>query len=116
MNICGKGNFPECQFFTTGGCMSSSNCIYKIEQDFYTRAISNAMEISKNAEIARLTTANAELCHRAEVAERALLTACVNLIKDEKDNVNMELLARVVYTKALRKARKEVEEEKNEQV
>lgn len=49
---------------------------------------------------------------RAEVAERALLTACVNLIKDEEDNVNMELLAHVVYTKFLRKAEKELAEEK----
>ena len=48
--------------------------------------------------------------HRAEVAERALLTACVNLIKDE-DNVNMELLAHVVYTKFLRKAEKELAED-----
>ena len=51
--------------------------------------------------------------HRAEVAERALLTACVNLIKDE-DNVNMELLAHVVYTKFLRNAEKELAEEKGE--
>ena len=49
--------------------------------------------------------------HRAEVAERALLTACVTLVKDE-DNVNMELLARVVYTMFLRKAEKELAEEK----
>ena len=51
---------------------------------------------------------------RAQVAERALLTACVNLIKDEKDNVNMELLARVVYTNYLRKAKKELTEEKKD--
>ena len=57
-----------------------------------------------------------EYKYRAEVAERALLTACVNLIKDEKDNVNMELLVRVVYTNYLRKAEKELAEEKNEQV
>ena len=42
-----------------------------------------------------------------EVLQRALLTTCVNLIKDEVDNVNAELLARAVYTKALRKAKKE---------
>ena len=42
--------------------------------------------------------------HRAEVAERALLTACVNLIKDKEDNVDIELLARAVYTNYLRKA------------
>ena len=52
--------------------------------------------------------------HRAEVAERALLTACINLIKDEADNVDMELLAHVVYTKYLRKAEKELAEEKGE--
>ena len=52
-----------------------------------------------------------EMKHRAEVAERALLTACVNLIKDKQDNVNMELLARVVYTNYLRKAEKELAEE-----
>lgn len=52
--------------------------------------------------------------HRAEVAERALLTVCVNLIKDEEDDANIELLARVVYTKYLRKAEKELAEEKND--
>lgn len=68
MNICGKGNLPECQFFTTGGCVSPFNCIYKIKQDFHTRATSNAMEISRNAEIARLTAENAELRARLEKA------------------------------------------------
>lgn len=48
--------------------------------------------------------------HCTEVAERALLIACVNLIKDEEDNVDMELLAHVVYTKFLRKAEKELAE------
>lgn len=50
--------------------------------------------------------------HRAEVAEEALLTACINLVKDEEDNVNMELLVRVVYTNYLRKAEKELTKEK----
>lgn len=53
-----------------------------------------------------------KMIHRADVAERALLTAWVNLIKGEEDNVNMELLARVVYTHYLRKAEKELAEEK----
>ncbi len=52
--------------------------------------------------------------HRAEVAERALLTACVNLIKDEEASVDMELLAHVVYTKFLRKAEKELAEERKD--
>lgn len=52
-----------------------------------------------------------EYKHRAEVAERALLLACANLVKDEKDNVDIELLTRVLYTKFLRKAEKELAEE-----
>ena len=50
--------------------------------------------------------------HRAEVAERALLTACVNLIKGNEDDVSVELLVRVVYTNYLRKAEKELTEGK----
>ena len=68
-------------------------------------------------EIAYLDNQLKEYKHRAEVAERALLTACVNLIKNEKanvNNVNMELLVRVVYTNYLRKAEKELAEGKKE--
>ena len=68
-----------------------------------------------------LEAENATMCetvkrekHHAKVAERALLTACVNLIKDKEDNVNMELLARAVYTNYLRKAEKELAEERKE--
>ena len=64
--------------------------------------------------ISDLQAENAELRHRAEVTEWALLTACVNLIKDKEDNVNMELLAHVVYTKFLRKAEKELAVEKKD--
>ena len=60
MNICGKGNFPECEYFTTGGCVSPSNCIYKIKQDFNTMATSNAMEISRNT-ISRVVAENKRL-------------------------------------------------------
>lgn len=48
------------------------------------------------------------------VTERALLTACANLIKDVEDNIDRELLVHVVYTKILRKAEKELAEEKGE--
>lgn len=85
MNICGKGNFPECEYFTTGGCVSPSNCIYKIKQDFYTRATSNEMEISWNA-VRRIVAENAELRHRAEVAERqAILLSKYLAEKTRKD-------------------------------
>ena len=53
--------------------------------------------------------------HRAEVAERALLLACANVVKDEKDDVDIELLVRVVYDKYLKQAEQLAEEKKDEQ-
>lgn len=80
--------------------------ICKIESDEHHTAIKNAAEHARH-----LMQERDEYKRRAEVVERALLTACVNLIKDE-DNVNMDLLAHVVYTKFLRKAEKELQEER----
>ena len=37
---CGKGCMPECQYFTTGGCMSPFNCPYKIEAGYINSATS----------------------------------------------------------------------------
>ena len=53
----------------------------------------------------------AKLLHRAEVAERALLTACIKMVKDEKSDVNIELLVGVIYRKYLEAAEKELAEE-----
>ena len=66
-------------------------------------------------QIKKLKAENAELRevqHRAEVAERALLTACIKMVKDEKSDVNIELLARVIYRKYLNQAENELTEEK----
>ena len=151
MSKCGKGCMPECQYFTTGGCMSPFNCPYKIETGYINSATSTTdsltgllMEFDEmgllrqyralapekyaiegrekvRKEIERLKSENDDLRERldkaeqrVQVAERALLTACVKLIKDEKDNVNMELLARVVYTNYLRKAERELAEERKD--
>lgn len=55
-----------------------------------------------------------EYKHRAEVAERALLTSCVNHIRNQDNNVDVELLARVAYSMFLRIAEKELAQEKRE--
>lgn len=49
--------------------------------------------------------------HRAARAEKALLTACAKMVKDEKDDVNIELLVGVIYRKYLKQAEKELAEE-----
>ena len=40
MAKCGKGCMPECQYYTTGGCISPFNCMYKEESGYINSAIS----------------------------------------------------------------------------
>ena len=40
MGKCGKGCMPECEYFTTGGCISPFNCPYKIETGYINTATS----------------------------------------------------------------------------
>lgn len=41
MAKCGKGCMPECQYFTTGGCVSPFNCPYKIEENYQNSAFTS---------------------------------------------------------------------------
>lgn len=50
--------------------------------------------------------------HRAEVAERALLTVCTNIVTDEEDDLAVEPRARVLYKAYLKQAEKEFAEER----
>lgn len=40
MSKCGKGCIPECEYFTTGGCISPFNCMYRIETGYINSATS----------------------------------------------------------------------------
>ena len=40
MSKCGKGCIPECEYFTTGGCISPFNCPYKMETGYINTATS----------------------------------------------------------------------------
>lgn len=70
---CGKGCMPECECFTTGGCVSPFNCPYKVENESITTATSTPcnlypLETDKDKEISRLKAENAELRERLEKA------------------------------------------------
>ena len=54
----------------------------------------------------------AEAEHRAARAERALMTVCTNVIKDEEDDLAIEPRARVLYKAYLKQAEKELAEER----
>lgn len=40
MSKCGKGCMPECEYFTTAGCISPFNCPYKVEETYSNSATS----------------------------------------------------------------------------
>lgn len=52
---------------------------------------------------------------RAERAERALMTVCTNVIKDEEDDLAIEPRARVLYKAYLKQAEKELAEEADDE-
>jgi hypothetical protein len=43
MAKCGKGCMPECEYFTTGGCISPFNCMYKEESRYINSATSGTV-------------------------------------------------------------------------
>lgn len=43
MSKCGKGCLPECEYFTTGGCISPFNCMYKEESEYSNSATSGTV-------------------------------------------------------------------------
>lgn len=56
----------------------------------------------------------AEAEHHAEVAERALVMACANMAKDEKSDVNIECVIRVLYYKYLKQAENNLRRKDND--
>ena len=52
--------------------------------------------------------------HRAARAERALMTICTNVIKDEEDDLAIEPRARVLHKAYIQQAEKELAEEEKE--
>ena len=82
-----------------------------------TRCKSCALDSEKEPCITNLHLAALEyigrLKKRAEVAERALLTVCTNIVTDEEDDLAVEPRARVLYKAYLKQAEKELEEEEN---
>lgn len=73
MYKCGKSVLPECEYFTTSGCVSLFNCPYKVENESITTATSTPcnlypLETDKDKEISRLQAEVAELRARLDKA------------------------------------------------
>ena len=101
--MCDKCGLRECC-----GCEHSYTAVQEVKE---LKTERKAYEVASN----QYRIWFEEQKHRAEVAERALLLACANVVKDEKDDVDIELLVRVVYDKYLKQAEQLAEERKDEQ-
>ena len=80
----------------------------KFDVNYSFTAAFNSLQEEREKELER-RLAKAE--HRAEVAERALLTVCTNIVTDEEDDLAVEPRARVLYKAYLKQAEKEFAEE-----
>lgn len=63
-------------------------------------------------EVEQIVKERDEYKHRAEVTERALMTVCTNVVKDEEDDLAVEPRANVLYKAYLKQAEKEFAEER----
>ena len=101
MAKCGKGCMPECEYFTTGGCISPFNCMYKEEGGYINSATSGTViytggmnmtneemienlkcviaDISKQCE--ELQAENAELRDRLRITKMALEYSCLESVQ-----------------------------------
>ena len=70
MSKCGKGCMPECEYFTTGGCISPFNCMYRIEELSPSSATSVSSSYVQNliSENTALKSENAALQKRLDNA------------------------------------------------
>ena len=85
MSKCGKGCMPECEYFTTGGCISPFNCIYKEESGYINSATSGTVIYT-----GRMNMTNEEMIENLKCVIADISEQC-ELLKAE----NAELKARL---------------------
>lgn len=81
MAKCGKGCMPECEYFTTGGCISPFNCSYKIETGYINSSTSVPTYMGQyngmsDDDIKRLKTENADLHEKLKETEQDAFEIC----------------------------------------
>lgn len=138
MTKCGKGLLPECEYYTSAGCVSPFNCPYKVEEisinsatitpdtgiQKYFQGLVRGGVISQEPMnydaatlkiyIAHLEAENAELRHRLEVAERPLYCLARSFAKAMCKDGDTHHLIEGFIKDAYRQAKEEFAEEKKD--
>lgn len=100
MSKCGKGCLPECEYFTTGGCISPFNCMYKEESGYIISATSGTviytggMNMTNEEMIENLKCVIADISEQCEElqAENAALRERLNITKMALEYACLETL------------------------
>ena len=98
MSKCGKGCMPECEYFTTGGCISPFNCMYKEESGYINSATSRTviytggMNMPDEKMIENLKCVIADISEQCELlkAENAALRERLEKAVEVKDENSRE--------------------------
>lgn len=112
-NACKKCWFP-CEIERTAGRLADALIAAGIGEVKESENKATAAELVAQAAASTAIKKIEEWKHRAKVAERALVMSCANMVKDEKSDVNIEQVIRVLYYKYLKQAEKELAEERKD--
>lgn len=70
MAKCGKGCMPECEYFTTGGCISPFNCMYKEESVYINSATSGEIFYTGGMDMTNEEMIENSKCVIADISEQ----------------------------------------------
>ena len=81
MTKCGKGCMPECEYFTTSGCVSPFNCPYRIEEINLNSVISISNKVYSIAEVNHLIAEEDKVIEKLK-SENAILHKALELASE----------------------------------
>lgn len=84
MSKCGKGCMPECKYFTTGGCISPFNCMYKEESGYINSATSGTVIYTVGMNMPDEKMIENLKCVIADISEQCELLKAENAALKEK--------------------------------
>lgn len=109
MSKCGKGCIPECEYFTTGGCISPFNCMYKEESEYINSATSGTviyavgMNMTNEEMIENLKCVIADIsaqCKQLEAENAALRERLEKAVEFPFENLDKVFILAGEYTNA----------------
>lgn len=118
MSKCGKGCLPECEYFTTGGCISPFNCAYKIEEYNQNTVFTNG-DINNLSGIEKFfinTVKNGALPQEPMNYDGAAMKAYISYLENENERLRTENAKIDEYKCVIDNISKQCEELKSENV